>query len=76
MTILCTLQRTKQRLEGRPHMRNTGRCLLKITSSRYLPMRDLRSMSKFFFPNYKIKGSILIIHWYEALIIKANSILT
>lgn len=32
--------------------------------------------ASFFFPNNKINSSILIIHWYEALIIKANSMLT
>lgn len=36
----------RQRAQGT----NTGRCLLKITSITYLPMRDLYSM-RFFFPN-------------------------
>ena len=75
MTILCTLQRTRQKA-GRQTTHEQGRCLLKITSRRYLPMRDLHSTSKFFFPNNKMNSSILIIHWYEALIIKANSIPT
>lgn len=59
------------------HTRNTGRSLLKIISITYLPMRDLCSMSKFFFSQQKDKqkGSVLVIHWYEALLIKANSIL-
>ena len=71
------LQRTRQRLEGRPHKEHG-----KVPAQNHLCYvftneRFMFNEQVFFFPQQKDKqkASVLVIHWYEALLIKANSIL-